>query len=119
MVCCTEADKGHENLHGPWLGFCVVVISRFANVAVPIHSSAMRPDAELLVQSLLRARVERGINKIQAPVSWKFNIYHIFDFLIDSVYTSYLLVPSYSWPSLVQLNTGGVFHDDIFAPNGV
>jgi hypothetical protein len=79
----------------------------------------MGPDAEPLVQSLLGGRVERGINKIQASVSWKFNIYHIFDFLIDSVYPSYLLVPSHSWPSLVQLNTGGVFHDDIFAPNGV
>ena len=96
-----------------------MVISRFANVAVPIDSSAMGPDAKSLVQSLLGARVERGIDKIQAPVSWKFNVYHFFDLLIYSVYTSYLLVPSHSWPSLVQLNTGGVFHDDIFATNGV
>lgn len=79
----------------------------------------MRPDAESLVHGLLGARVERRIDKIQAPVSGKVDVDHFFDLLTYSVYASYLLVPSHRWPSLVQLNTGGVFHDDVFAPNGV
>ena len=98
-----------------------MVVSRLGGVAVPIDSSAMRPDTESLVriQSLLKASIERSINKIQAPVSWEFDVYHFFDLLIYSVYTSDLLVPSHTWPFLVQLNTGGVFHDDVLAPNGV
>jgi hypothetical protein len=79
----------------------------------------VRPDAESWVQSLLGGCVERSIGKVQAPVSWEFNFYHFFDLQIDSVYTSDFLVPGHGWPSLMQLNTGGVFHDDVFAINGV
>lgn len=96
-----------------------MVISRFANVAVPVDMSAVWPDAEAWIQSLLGDRVERGVGKVQAPVSWKFNVYYFFDLLIDSVYTFDLLVPSHGRPSLVQLNTGGVLHDNVFATNGV
>lgn len=55
-----RAKNGQElpKLTRSLVGFCVVVISRFTNVAVPIDSSTMGPDAESLVQSLLGARVE-------------------------------------------------------------
>ena len=101
------------------VGFCVVVISRFSNVAVPIPSSAMRADAEVLVQRQLRSGVDGGIDKIQAPISWKFHVDNFFDLPIDSVYASDLLFSRHDWPFLVQLNTGGVFHNNVFATNGV
>jgi hypothetical protein len=69
----------------PLVGLYVVVISRFATIAVPIQSSAMRLNAELLVQSPLGRRAERGICKTQAPISRKFHIYHFFDLFKDSV----------------------------------
>lgn len=84
-----------------------------------MNSSAMRSNAEFLVQSLFGPRRERAIDKIQAPVSWKVDVYHFFDVLIYSIDTSYLLVPSHSRPLLVQLNTGGVVHDDVLATNGI
>jgi hypothetical protein len=79
----------------------------------------MRTYAELLVQRLRETRVERAINKIQAAISRKLDVYHFFDLLIDSVDASDLLVPGHSWPSLVQLNTSSMFHDNIFTTNGI
>jgi hypothetical protein len=79
----------------------------------------MGSNAESLAQCLLGSRFERGIGKIQALVSWKCDVYHLFERLIYIIYTSDLLVTSHSWPPLVQWNTAGVFHDDVFAANGV
>ena len=46
-----KVDKG--KLTRSPVGVCVVVISRFANIAVPISSSAMRADADALLQRQL------------------------------------------------------------------
>jgi hypothetical protein len=116
--CFVWAEVDKRKLTRSLVGFCVVVISRFSDIAIPIPSSAVGPDAEFLVQRQLRSGVKRGIDKIQAPVSWKFDLYYFFDLPIDSVYASDFLVPSHDWPFLLQLNTAGVFHDDVFATNG-
>lgn len=96
-----------------------MVISRLTDVTVPIDRTTVRSDAEPLVQSLLGGCDERSIGEVQAPVSWKFNIHHFFDLLINGVYASDFLAPGHGWPFLMQLNTGGVLHDDIFATNSV
>jgi hypothetical protein len=101
-----EVDKGKLTRFP--VGVCVVVISRFANIAVPISSPAMRADADALLQ-----------RQLQAPVGWKFHVNNFFDLLIDSIYAIDLLCSRHDWPLVVQLNAAGVFHNDVFAANGV
>jgi hypothetical protein len=95
------SGQGLRKPTGSPVGFYVVVIYRFADIVIPIPSAAMRPDAELLIERLPGSRVERDIDKIQAPVSRKFDVYHFFNLPIDSVYTSYLLVASHTRPFLM------------------
>lgn len=83
------------------VGFHIIVISRFSNIAVPIPSSAVGSHAEFPVERQLRSGVEWSIDKIQAPISWKLHIYYFFELPIASVYASDLLVPSHDWPFLV------------------
>lgn len=54
--------------------------------------------------------------QIQTSKIWKFEIHHFFDLLIYRIYAIDLLIASHLWPFLVQLDTFGVFHNDVFAP---
>ena len=96
-----------------------MVISRLANIAVPISSPAMRANADALLQRQLGGGFDGGVDKIQAPVGWKFHVNNFFDLSIDSIYAIDLLFSRHDWPLVVQLNAAGVFHNDVFAANGV
>jgi len=54
---------------------------------------------------------------VQTPICWKVDIGNFFDFLEYSANAPDLLIPSHLGPSLGQLDTLDVFHDDVFAAN--
>jgi hypothetical protein len=77
--------------------YYVVIVPRLINMAVPGHGTAMWPDGKPLLQPMQRLGAEwKVINKIQAPVHWKFNIHHLFNFLVDGFYASDLLRSGHS-----------------------
>lgn len=59
---CAEVDMG--KLTRSLVSVCVMAVSRFSHVAVPIPSSAVRADAKFLVQWQLRSGVEGAVDKI-------------------------------------------------------
>ena len=49
------AEVDGRKLTRSLVGFCVMIISRFPDIAIPIPSSAVGADAKFLVQSELRS----------------------------------------------------------------
>lgn len=81
--------------------------------------SAVRPDTETLIQRPFGTRISDMAEQIQTSKIWKFEVHHFFDLLIYGIYAIDLLIASHLRPFLVQLDTFGVFHNDVFAPNGI
>lgn len=89
----------------PPVGICRIVVSRFADGAVGIPGTAMRPDAIVLSHGPRGEGFKRSIGEIQAPVSGKFDICYLANLQEDGVNAGNSLLPRHRRPSLAQLHT--------------
>ena len=99
--------------------FCRSIVSSFADIAVPIPSSAMRPNTEPSSKGHLGSGVNSDIAKIQTTVRWKHHCGCLLNVHRDGLDAGDLLLPGHRWPLLMQLNALGVLHNDILAANDV
>ena len=90
-----------------------VIIPGLTDAAVPVPNSAVRADAEFIVQRDLITRDVRCVSEIQAAVHWKFNVDDLFQLFAGALYASHLLAYAHVRPLLIQRNPLGVFHDDV------
>lgn len=115
----TDRVKEMWVLTRPSVGLRWVVVSRFANTAIPVGSSTMRPNSIAMCKRLLKCRTNVDVVKVEAAVSLEINSRHLLNTINNSPSASNLLFPGHCWPYLMQLNTFDVFHNNVLAPDSV
>ena len=92
----------------------ILMVPRLGGVAVPIHPSTVRINAEILIQWYLCNRAEDHTVMIQTPIGWKFHLCDFLNLLTGGLDTSDLLVSGHFRPHLFQLNAISVLHNYVF-----
>ena len=106
-------------LTGPSVGLRRFVVSRFADIAIPISGSAMGTNTKVFCQWHRRGGVKRAIDKVYTAIRWKVDCCYLLNRHADGLGAIDLLLPGHQWPFLVQLNTCSMFHNDILTADGI
>ena len=79
----------------------------------------MGPYTKALCKWQCAGGVERGIDKVETSIRWKVDYCYLLNTHTNGLDAHNLLLPGHCWPFLVQLNTSGMFCDDILTANGI
>jgi hypothetical protein len=96
-----------------------VIVSGLSSVTVPVHSPTVGTNTELLIQQQPRSRKIWRFSEVQTAIRRKVEVDDLFELLTNCFYAPDLIAHVHGRPLFVQWNPWCMFHDNIFATDGI